>query len=159
MSNSNDIIDNGTLVSVEGNDTIWTVSDYTKGWYTLEDDEGNTKKARGGKLTVIDAEDSGERTMSKQLNKYRALYEDSVANSGRKSKNTGDDLAHLLSGMTPMEVCSIAEQVLGLEEGELSSRYAEMNSGQIRMNAGNRIRFAIKRGDITADEVAEVAAH
>ena len=168
MTKSTDIIEIGTIVTLANTDGNFVVTDYTKGWYTLEsatdsespDDEIVTKKARGNKLTVIDPEgEDGERTMSKQLNKYRETYQDSVAYSGRKSKNTGDDLANLLSGMTPVEVCTIAEQVLGLEEGELLTRYEEMNPGQIRMNAGNRIRFAIKRGDVTEDEVAKVATN
>lgn len=94
------------------------------------------------------------RDMSSTLNRYRETYEDTAAYSGRLSKHNGDDVAKLLAGATPEAVIAAAEVLLGLEVGELETRYANLNPGQRRMNAGNRIRACIKRGDKTADELA-----
>jgi hypothetical protein len=97
------------------------------------------------------------KSMSKTLEKYRVAYEPSISASGRKSLNNGDDLAHFLSGMDPLNVITLAEVALGLEHGTLLDKYRHLNRGQQRMNAGNRIRAAIKRGDITYKDVEKAA--
>lgn len=105
--------------------------------------------------TLLENEDeeSRGRRMAETLKKYAVTYEPSISYSGRKSLNTGDDLAHLLAGMSPRDVITVAERALGLEPDELWEKYQSLNPGQQRMNAGNRIRSAIKRGDITEDQV------
>lgn len=97
-----------------------------------------------------------KRSMSGTLRKYRDMedhYKPSVAYSGRKSVNVGDDVATFLDGFTPAEVLGAAERILGLDTGELVGKYAHLNPGQQRMNGGNRIRAALKRGDITTKDL------
>jgi len=91
------------------------------------------------------------RGMSETLLRYRQRYQPTVAYSGRASLNNGDVVAEFLAGREPHEVCAAVEQLLGLEDGELWARYQNLNPGQQRMNAGNRLRAALKRGDLTPE--------
>ncbi len=93
-------------------------------------------------------------TMSAQMRKHRDKYQDTVSYNNRLSKNNGDEVAQLLAGATPEAVVAAAEQLCGFKEGELLAKYAHLNNGQRRMNSGNRIRSAVKRGTVTADQVA-----
>ena len=102
--------------------------------------------------TVLKDETEVE-SMSATMLKYRKKYEPSLSASGRKSLNSGDEIAHLLSGMEPRAVISAAERLLGLEVNTLWDKYASLNVGQQRMNAGNRIRGAVKRGEATVKDV------
>ena len=95
----------------------------------------------------------GKRSMSETLLRYRQGYESAVSYSGTKSLNNGDDVAHFLDGMSPTEVLQAAERILGFEDGELQAKYAHLNAGQQRMNGGNRIRAALKREDISTDDL------
>ena len=47
----------------------------------------------------------------------------------------------------------VAEVALGFPKGELAKRYESLNRGQRRMNAGNRIRAAVKREALTEAEI------
>lgn len=89
------------------------------------------------------------RGMSETLLRYRTTYQPSICYSGRKSLNNGDAIADFLSGLAPDEVLSQAERILGLDTGFLTEKYQNLNEGQKRMNGGNRLRSALKRGDIT----------
>lgn len=91
---------------------------------------------------------SKNRDMSATLLKYRQRYTPTTAYSGRASLNNGDPIADHFAGMSPLEVMQEAERLLGLDNGELVARYENLNPGQQRMNAGNRVRAAIKRGDL-----------
>ena len=101
------------------------------------------------------------RGMSETLLRYRAKYQPTICYSGRKSLNNGDAVAEFLAGLSPTETLRHAERLLDLDDGELTRRYvtdrpdgkSPLNEGQQRMNGGNMIRAAIKRGDITADEL------
>ncbi len=104
-------------------------------------------------------EDDEPRTMPKTLAKYRKSYKPTIASSGRKSLNNGDGVALLLAGLTPEEVLTAAEELLGLATGELATKYQHLNDGQRRMNGGNRIRAAIKRGDVTEDQLTAAILH
>ena len=104
-------------------------------------------------LEVAACMESGPRDMSSTLQKYRVGYVPTTAYSGRASLNNGDPIAEHLAGMSPLEVMQEAERLLGLDNGELVARYENLNPGQQRMNAGNRIRAAIKRGDLTVDQL------
>lgn len=95
----------------------------------------------------------GKRSMSETLQRYRQGYESTTSYSGVKSLNNGDDVAHFLDGMSPTEVLQAAERILGFEDGELQAKYAHLNAGQQRMNGGNRIRAALKREDISTDDL------
>jgi hypothetical protein len=90
------------------------------------------------------------------LKKYRQGYVETKAASGQKSLHNGDDVAVVLEGIEPQAVARAAERLLGMPEGELyrgdgTGRYDHLNLGQVRMNAGNRIRNGIKRGDFSLD--------
>ena len=93
-----------------------------------------------------------------QLAKYKGRYEATTSSSGNSSLHNGDAVATTLAGSDPATVIAAAERLLDLEAGELAARYAKLNPGQQRMNAGNRIRGAVKRGDVTPDEVAAAIA-
>ena len=112
-----------------------------------------TTSKKNDAATKTATEDKPIRKMSTTLNRYRVNYQPSLAAGGRKSLNNGDDLASLLSGLEPKGVATLAEIVLGLAKGELVAKYEHLNPGQQRMNSGNRIRAAIKRGDITIKDV------
>jgi hypothetical protein len=88
--------------------------------------------------------------MSDVLKKYRGGYK-KVQRARGVSLNNGDPIAKLLEPINPEEMPRVAEVALGLEEGELLEKYGHLNNGQIRMNCGNRIRNAVKRGDLNAD--------
>lgn len=102
----------------------------------------------------LDEEDEGQHTkMGKTLAKYRKNYKPMVAASGRKSLSNGDELASVLEYKDHDQVVALAEVVLGLRTGELMEKYQHLNNGSKRMNAGNRIRGALKRGDITIEDI------
>jgi len=89
------------------------------------------------------------RGMAGTLARYKPGYQPCVAYSGAESQNNGDALAQALEGKSPDEVMDWAERLLGLETGFLATKYAGLNPGQKRMNSGNRVRAALKRGDLT----------
>jgi len=110
--------------------------------------------------TFNDGEDDEEdgvdpKRMAEKLRKARARYEPTVAYTGRLSSNTGDELSVFLAGMSPREVCTMADWVCLEENGGLISdfhhwhKYEHLNPGSIRMNAGNKIRSRVKSGLIT----------
>lgn len=94
-----------------------------------------------------------KRAMSEVLGQYRPLYEDSTTPKGRSSKRCGDELSVLLTGLDADTAIRLAEKVLDLETDFLMAKYASLNEGQRRMNAGNRIRGGLKREDIGIKDV------
>lgn len=135
---------------VEFKEAQWDVATVEKGWYGLTNSEGETAKARLKDLTLIeiDNEDHNGNKMAGILANYRAGYVPSIAASGKKSLSNGDAIAKALEGKTAKEVLQIADGLLGLPGGTLQSQYARLNPGQQRMNAGNRLRAALKKGTI-----------
>ena len=113
-----------------------------------------------GEADEEDEEDGVDpKRMAEKLKRARARYEPTVAYTGRLSSNTGDDLSLFLAGMTPNQVCILADwAVLGMPSTALFhwAKYSHLNPGSIRMNAGNRIRSRVKSGDIT---MAALQAH
>ena len=97
------------------------------------------------------------RGMAGTLDRYKPGYVACVAYSGAASQNNGDDVAVALEGKTPREVAEFAERVLDLPAGTLVDKYAGLNPGQVRMNSGNRIRNAIKRGDLDGKVLAQMS--
>ena len=93
--------------------------------------------------------------MADTLRKARERYVKVKSAAGKNSMDNGDLVAKLLRDHGPAEVVALAERLLGLDCGELAEKYALLNPGQKRMNAGNRIRGAIKRGEITEDQCLE----
>ncbi len=98
-------------------------------------------------------EDKDEKTLSETMSKYRKGYTKAKAYNGMATVNNGDDLASLLLPLDPQETVALAERVLDLADDELWDRYAHLNNGQKRMNAGNKLRFALKKETISLADV------
>lgn len=135
---------------VEHKESQWDVASIEKGWYGLRNSEGETAKARLKDLVLIetDGEDHDGNKMAGVLANYRAGYIPSIAASGKKSLSNGDAVAKALEGINAREVLLMTESLLGLPSGTLQAQYARLNPGQQRMNAGNRLRAALKKGVI-----------
>jgi hypothetical protein len=106
---------------------------------------------------ALAAEEAGEQTeltvaqkMSRQLRAARVRYKPTTSSTGNKSLHNGDEVANLLAGRSVEETYEIVEGKLGLKPGTLAAKYANLNPGQQRMNAGNRLRGAVKRGEVEA---------
>ena len=89
-------------------------------------------------------------TMARHLDLFKPKYVQTVSARGNTTLCNGDDLAIRLSNKTPAEVLELASKLLGLD---LKAKYASLNPGQQRMNAGNRLRSALKKGNITMEQV------
>lgn len=140
---------NQVVTLVDSNATA-IIKGYSKGWYTIFVN-GEEKKVRA--KTIDKVTDSGKRSLEGQMKKYRHTYEPAISSGGHTTKTCGDEIAHLFEGATPEEVITAAERVAKLEVGELAAKYAKLNQGQARMCAGNRIRAALKRGDISYEDI------
>lgn len=114
------------------------------------------KKAKANTAATVEKVENAR--MAGTLNKYRVRYEPSICAGGRKSLNNGDDLAQLLAGLTPESVCRLADAALALGDGFCETRYANLNRGQRRMNAGNRLRAALKREAVTFEAIEATLA-
>lgn len=140
------------MVAMRSNDdeelVVVQVVAFAKGWATLENDDGNQTKCRASELFPMEEEatESGGK-MAKVLAKYRTKYVASVAASGKKSLHNGDPVAKALEYRELEWLYAATAGVLQLEVSELKARYAHLNLGSQRMNLGNRIRAAYKRGD------------
>lgn len=130
----------------EGTDLAWLAKAHTKAQLADLRDVLLAAEPEEGELTQA-------QVMSRKLREARQRYEVTVAASGNASADNADVIAQALRGLEPRQVVAAAERILGMTEGELWARYERLNPGQQRMNAGNRIRGAIKRGDVVADEV------
>ena len=97
-------------------------------------------------------------SMTEQLKEARKRYTVSKSAKGTASAHNGDDLATLLAGCSPEDVCATAEKLGELNSGELSKKYGHLNPGQIRMCSGNRIRAMVKKEAVTVDDVAKILA-
>lgn len=98
-------------------------------------------------------EKKAPRRMADVLRAARVGYEETKAYSGKASLNNGDELAKALAGQTPDQAMAAAEAVHKVFDPDnvpdLGAKYEKLNKGQQRMNSGNRIRAAVKRGDVT----------
>jgi len=113
--------------------------------------------------TFNDGDDEDEedgvdpKRMAEKLKRARARYEPTVAYTGRLSSNTGDELSVFLAGMSPKDVCYLADLVCIDETGPIAlfhaTKYEHLNPGSIRMNAGNKIRSRVKAGVVTVLEL------
>jgi len=97
-------------------------------------------------------------SMTDQLKEARKRYTVSKSSKGSTSAHNGDDLATLLAGCSPEDVCATAEKLGELKSGELSKKYGHLNPGQVRMCSGNRIRAMVKKEAVTVDDVAKILA-
>lgn len=124
----------------------------------LEEETENQEVER--ELEDGEDEDEGDnhQSMSQTLKKYSKEYVKVQSYSGRKSLVSDNDLSSALAGLDPATVIYFVEKILGFEKDELLAKYAHLNPGQKRMTAGNRLRAAIKRGDITEDDAIQAIA-
>lgn len=89
-------------------------------------------------------------TMQGHLEKYKSRYVTITSGSGNSSQCNGDPVAQALAGKTPDEVVALASRLLGLD---FQTKYAGLNPGQRRMNCGNRIRSAVKKGALNMEQL------
>ena len=94
--------------------------------------------------------------MARTLAKARVRYVKSKTASGKATMNNGDQIALALQPFDHVQVAMTADLILGEEIGHHMNRYGHLNNGQIRMNSGNRIRGAVKRGDIEIEGAMEL---
>lgn len=113
--------------------------------------------AEAAKLaTELEKLEGGQSNLAKTIRGYRDQYVPSIGPGGTKSVSNGDAVAHALKGLQPDSVLALAEELLELETGFLVQKYAHLNRGQRRMNGGNRIRAALKRGALVIDDKGEI---
>lgn len=77
---------------------------------------------------------------SKQVKKYI----ETKAASGKKSLDSGDDVAKALRGMELEEVYKEVGKKLGMTVRQLKLKYGRLNPGMQRMNLGNRMRKVLR---------------
>ena len=145
------------IIERDGEEVEATIETIAKGWIALDD---GTKIRAKAVISVVEGDDEegddeegeAESKMAKQIKKYREGYNHATDYSGRATLNTGDELADLLTALDPEQVMLLAMNVI-FECPDLISKYANLNNGSKRMNAGNRIRAAIKNGDLKLSEI------
>lgn len=101
------------------------------------------------------------RKMSDTLRAKRGGYVQTIASSGKASLDNGDAIAKALRGATPQQVLAVAQDLADIAGTsiDLAAKYALLNKGQVRMCAGNRIRGACKRGELSEIEaISRIAA-
>jgi hypothetical protein len=91
---------------------------------------------------------------SAQLMKYRDKYV-RYDRGGMASLDNGDAIAQLLRGADISNILRAADRLTGKEDGYHASRYAARNHGAKRMNAGNVIRGAARRDELTLAQVKD----
>jgi hypothetical protein len=89
--------------------------------------------------------------MAQQLRRFAAHYVPAKNASGATTKICGDSLSQLLLSLEPEQVSLVAAAVLDLP----ADKYDHLNPGQVRMNWGNRLRAAIKKDNVSYEDVAE----
>ena len=103
------------------------------------------------------AQPEAEEAASRVPQKYRVKYAEAAKAAGHKAHtatgkatlNNGDEFALLWEAILPSEACKLADQVAPQPDKQThAAKYAHLNVGMQRMNAGNRIRGAIKRGEV-----------
>lgn len=165
MTNAIEIKANDMLLNDEGNE-LEIVS--IKGRWVKLDDDSNISRAQAAEwrqayLDSQEEEDEGEESeedgkMSGTLKKYRPLYAKTTSYNGNHSLDNGDEVAALMRGMSPQEVCALADKVFDQPAFTHWEKYQSLNPGSRRMNAGNRIRAAYRREDITLEQLQGWAA-
>ncbi|AIZ01445.1 hypothetical protein CJY_0046 [Vibrio phage CJY] len=171
---SNYELDARVVVSKQGHEAdelVGTVTEVKKGWHTVLLDAGNTVKLQAKHLSPWvesqeaddDQADDKPKGMSGTLNKYRRTYRPSLTAKGGKSQSsTASITARYMEGYDHAQVAQVLALLLGMGEAQTEESlvyyrmYAHLNNGQMRMNCGNRINNAVKRGDLTEDDVKEL---
>ena len=141
----------------------WVIESEARGWLRMrcvaEDAEngggtvGDTCKVRRKQLEPAGDEPAATKTGAgpmSALTRARANYVASKTAKGTKSLHNGDEVASALAGMPVEDVRAKVAAALG----EDPARYDHLNAGQIRMNWGNRLRTAVRKGVVTLDALA-----
>lgn len=142
-----------------------------KGRWVKLDDGSNVSRAQAAEwrqmyLDEMAGEEEGDEEeedeklgMSGVLAKYRNTYTKVAKADGRVSMDKGDDVATALRDMDLGEVLALADIATKSPFGTHLMRYASLNVGSQRMNAGNRIRALVRKGEVVMqDLLAELAA-
>ena len=158
MSNQTFIKDAIVFVCAEehefhGQQGVVTKANKATSWVLLDGTE-EPVKIRNEDLALDEQDESTG--MAKTLANYRERYVVSISASGRKSKACGDEVSQLLEGLSHLQVAQVADCVMGESTGFHYAKYEHLNNGQIRMNSGNRVRAAIKRGDATTEDLEAI---
>lgn len=99
-----------------------------------------------------DAEPKEKSLMAKTLNQARKGYVNAKRPDGRSTSNNGDSMARALLELDPVQVVQLAEVICNVPKGSFVAKYAHLNPGQKRMNAGNRIRAQVRHmNDVKAN--------
>jgi hypothetical protein len=106
------------------------------------DEDDATAEDDDGELTI-------GKLMGRTLRQYATAYVVVTNAAKTKTKVCGDALSLALKDLTPDEVADLAS---GLLEKPVDL-YDHLNPGQVRMNWGNRLRAAVKRGDLDPEVV------
>lgn len=149
----------GDQVMVDGTGPLVIIG-IARGWVEIE---GMDKKIRANQLSPVplerkenknEDEDEGKPSMSSHFKKYRKGYTKSKSALGNNSAHNNDPVALSLVGLDWEIVCSIADELAPQLDGTPHSiRYANLNVGQRRMNAGNRLRGALKKNKISVEDI------
>lgn len=122
----------GTLLSV------------ARGWHEVEFEDGATKKFRADKLEPVKDEEPEEQEPEEQEPEDHGNWRGDRLKANRKQyvdgKHCGDAVAVALNGAQLGPLLELCER-WGLNP----SKWDELNPGQQRMNAGNRIRARMKK--------------
>jgi len=123
----------------------------SKGWNTIIDHEGTTRKVRNKAISAVETEgnedDDAVRLHPKMENYVKGL---GSTPSGRDTIDINDNVAEQLRGMNFKEAASaVAKSMTDMGEKttakELVEKYDHLNPGMQRMNLGNRLRSCIRR--------------
>lgn len=96
--------------------------------------------------------------MAEALNTARKGYVKTLSYAGNISADNADQVAEAIRGLTPEQVCAVADQVKGVKAGTYEARYASLNVGQRRMNAGNVIRAAVKNCEVLIEQLMAIVS-
>lgn len=122
----------------------------------LDDDPEDDPEALGD-AEDDEPEESGSK-MAKALRKYRPGYVRTMSYAANLSADNGDQVAEIIRGLTPDQACFVADWVKEAFTGTHAARYASLNIGQRRMNAGNVIRACVKGGSTTIEALRACVA-
>lgn len=144
-----------TIVAVIATGVTGVVTEIAKGWVTVTAN-GESKKYRAKQLEVMELE-APKKSQAETLKEYRKGYRVSVTGNGRKSQaSVLSAVAMYWEGNDHGKVAQWAAILLNEETLAFYNKYSHLNNGQMRMNSGNRVNAAVKRGEISTTELEAV---
>jgi hypothetical protein len=124
---------------------------------TVTTEQGEVFKIAFTAITHYEPAPTGKRTQAATLKQYRVGYRVSVTGTGRKSQASPlSAVATHWEGNDHGAVAQWAAILLGKPTLELYEKYAHLNNGQMRMNAGNMVNARVKKGELTHQELVDV---